>query len=268
MTKGLEKSGVVSISEAEYNAHPFERNSDLGYLLQSPAHYWHHKNAPKKPKDCFEFGTAAHLGVLEPKRFYNECAALSEGCDLRTTKGKAEKAALAEAGKRPLKAEDYHAIERIIDAVYSHPTASKYLSGGVVEHAVFWKDQETGVGCKAKPDYYRTADNIYIDLKTTDNASLDAFERSAFKWGYPRQAAFYQDGIRAATGRQLSGTVFIAVEYQEPYGVSVFMPDDLMIEYGRQQYRQCLSILKKCQAANSFPGYPEGTQVLALPRWA
>lgn len=259
-------SGIVPITEADYNRHPATRNSDLGHLLKSPAHYWHHKNSPREATDAMELGTAIHFGVLEPEKFYARYAALPETCDLRTKLGQAAKAAIAESGKMPLKAAEFQTVERIIEAVYSHPNASKYLSGGKVEHAYFWTDPESGVECKAKPDYLRD-DGIYIDLKSTEDASADEFVRSVMKYGYPRQAAFYQDGLKAATGRTLAGTVFIAVEKKAPHGIGVFMPDDLMIEYGRAQYKEALATLAECLRANQFPGYTTETQALSLPGW-
>lgn len=266
MSDVIKIPGVVPITEADYNAHPAERNSDLGYLLKSPAHYWHHKNSPRKTKDCFEFGTAAHFAILEPTKFYDIYQALPKSCDLRTAIGKAAKAEIVAAGKTPLKHDEYDAIERMIESVYSHPTASKYLTGGVVEHAYFWTDPVTGIACKAKPDYLRT-DNVYIDLKTTDDAGPEAFQRSAMKWGYPRQMAYYQDGLKEATKRELAGTILLAVEYEAPYAVGIYAPDDLMIEYGRQQYQRALDILAECRKTNLYPGYDVKTQALSLPGW-
>lgn len=260
-------SGVVPMSEADYNNHPAVRNSELGYLLRSPAHWWAYKRNPPEPSDAQAFGTACHFGVLEPQKFFDRYAALPEGCDLRTAAGKAAKAELIAANRIPLKADEYQRINAIIEAVYSHPTASKYLTGGVVENAYFWTDPDTGIQCKARPDYLRD-DSIYIDLKTTDDASHAEFTRSVGKWAYARQAAFYIDGLKAATGRVSAGCVLIAVEKEPPYGIGVYVLDDAAMECGRGQYKRALLTLSACQKTGVYPCYPEETQAITLPEWA
>jgi exodeoxyribonuclease VIII len=136
----------------------------------------------------------------------------------------------------------------------------------VTEHCYFWRDAETGLECKARPDYLR-ADNIYIDLKTTDDASHEEFSRSVAKWAYFRQAAFYTDGLKAATGRDLAGCVLIAVEKEPPYGVAVYVLDDTAIEFGRLKYKQALYTIAECRKRNEWPGYPTETQTIVLPGW-
>lgn len=258
--------GVIEMDEAAYNAHPAERNSSLGYALKSLAHYRAHKQQPIESTDAQAFGTAAHFGVLEPQKFYARYAAMPVGTDLRTTSGKAAKAAILESGKTPLKADEFQDVERIIEAVYSHPTASKYLTGGVTEHSYFWTDPETGIQCKARPDYLRE-DGIYVDLKTTDDASAGEFSRSAAKWAYHRQAAFYQDGLKHATGRDLVGCVLIAVEKESPYGIGVFVLDETAVDFGRIQYKAALSAIAEGRRTNVWPGYPTETQTIFLPGW-
>jgi len=259
-------SGVVEMDEQTYNAHPAERNSALGYALKSLAHYRAYKQRPPESTDAQAFGTAAHFGVLEPQKFYSRYAAMPAGTDLRTTAGKNAKAAILEAGKTPLKADEFADVERIIEAVYSHPTASKYLTGGLTEHSYFWTDPDTGIECKARPDYLRD-DGIYIDLKTTDDASAAEFARSAAKWNYHRQCAFYSDGLKVATGRDLVGCVLIAVEKAPPYGIGVFVMDTHAIDFGRIQYKAALTAIAEGRRTNQWPGYPAETQTIFLPGW-
>lgn len=263
---GTSLVGVIEMGEADYNAHPSERNSSLGYALKSLAHYRAHKRQPIGSTDAQAFGTAAHFGVLEPQKFYQRYAPLGADYDGRTTAGKAVKAAIIAAGKVPLKSGEFHDVEGIIEAVYSHPTASKYLTGGVTEHSYFWTDPDTGIECKARPDYLRN-DGIYIDLKTTDDASVEEFSKSAAKWAYHRQAAFYQDGLKTATGRDLVGCVLIAVEKESPYGIGVFVLDENAVEFGRIQYKKALAAIAEGRKTGVWPGYPSETQTIFLPGW-
>lgn len=263
----------------EYHAHPSISNSGLGHLMRSPAHYIAYRNEPHRPTAAQELGVAVHFAILEPKLFFSRYVKRPEAPALKTTEGKpAEKpwatkegkailAELSRGGTRTvLPADEFEQIERILEEVHSHPTASALLSKGKTEQSIFWTDAETGIQCRARPDYLRN-DGVFVDVKTTQDASYKAFQRSMGQYGYHRQAAFGMDGLRAATGRGDIGWALIAIECEAPVGIAVYVLDDTAIGIGRNEYRGALTRLADCIKTDTWPCYPTETQALELPRW-
>jgi hypothetical protein len=67
------------------------------------------------------------------------------------------------------------------------------------------------------------------DVKTTEDASIEAFSKTIAQYGYAQQAAYYMDLLGA------SHFVFIAVEKTAPYAVGVYCLDAASIAVGREK---------------------------------
>ena len=176
---------------------------------------------------------------------------------------------LANNGDRiVLSQEHWDQLMAMRDAVMNHPAARALLTAkpGVAEHSVYWIDPVTGELCRCRPDYWRI-DDIIVDVKTTDDASPEGFAKSIANWRYDVQDPFYRDGIKLATGREIRGFVFLAVEKKAPYAVGVYVLDPESIELGRLQYRADLNRYAECKAANQWPGYGDKIQTISLPKW-
>ena len=108
-----------------------------------------------------------------------------------------------------------------------------------------------------------------VDVKTCTDASAEGFARSIATLGYDLQAAFYQDGIKAITGRTLP-FYFIAVEKDAPQAATVYRASEAVIDVGRAKYRGALQLLQWCRTNNRWPAYqPNGEiETIELPRWA
>jgi hypothetical protein len=132
--------------------------------------------------------------------------------------------------------------------------------------SLYWTDTDTGVRCRARPDQV-TADALVVDLKTTQNASADAFQRDAWKYRYHVQAAFYLDALRTLR-HPAESFVFIAVEKEAPYLVQVFVATDEFIDAGRVAYKMDLETYKSCLASGAWPGFPTDAQPLTIPAYA
>lgn len=167
-----------------------------------------------------------------------------------------------------LSQETWDQLHAMKAAVMAHPAARALLTGkpGKAEQSVYWVDQVTGQLCRCRPDFWR-ADNVLVDVKTTDDASLEGFGKSISNWRYDVQAAFYCDGVKAATGNDVRAFVFLAVEKRPPYAVACYMltPED--VELGRLQYRRDLAVYAQCQQSGQWPGYGDKIQTATLPAW-
>jgi len=269
----IENVGLLSMPADQYHAHPAVGHSGLVRIMRSPAHYREYVTNPPSPTPAMQLGTAFHVALLEPDRL-GETFVVAPKFDRRTKEGRAaaEVWESENAGKTALTAEQMVAIQQMVTSVISHAGAAKLLSNGLAEMSGFWSDHETGIECKCRPDFLAiTGETItgIVDVKTTSDASADGFARAIATLGYDVQAAFYQDGLKALTGRTIP-FYFIAVEKEAPYAVAAYKASDEVIEVGRAKYRGALQLLKWCRENDRWPSYqPNGEiETINLPRWA
>lgn len=161
------------MNNAEYHAMPGISKSGLDLINRSPAHYRWAQDNPQDPSDDMRIGTLTHLAVLEPDRFDSECIVMPV-LDRRTKAGKeAWEQFQADYPDHELLTNDEHTrIIGIRDAVRAHPMARKLMDRiDAVELSMFWKDPQTGVDCRCRPDAV-LQNGTLIDLKTTRDAEI------------------------------------------------------------------------------------------------
>jgi len=215
----------------------------------------------------FDIGHAVHTLVLgagpEPVLF----AGTGKNPDAwQKDDDKAKVAALRAEGKVPLRPLDFVAAHQMSRAVKAHPLAAKLLRNGDAERTLIWRDEATGVMCRAKVDWLR-CDGI-VDLKTTESAAPDALSKSAHNYGYAIQAPFYLRGFRELLPGGDPFFVHIAVEKTPPYLVHVNQLTERAMTWGDRQVGQALEIYRDCQESGIWPGYPEDQITdIDLPGW-
>lgn len=263
---------IPGIPINDYHAGPGVSKSQLGKFAQSPAHYKASLGRVAPESTALRLGRAAHSFILEPDA---DDVLVAPDVNKRTKAGREEwelfTAEAEAAGKTVVTREEMETLRGMRDSVYYHPAAQRLLfaHGGraMVEHSAYWYDLQSGELCRCRPDFLRP-DFIAVDLKTTDDASPWAFARSISKFRYYLQAAFYSDGIKAATGEKVQSFVFVAVEKAPPYAVAVYQLDDQGVETGRAEYRRLLLDLADCKIKNYWPGYSDRVETISLPKWA
>jgi hypothetical protein len=235
--------------------------SGLKELRKSPAHFWSWLHNPPKSSDALTFGTAFHCALLEPAKFA-ETYCTAPRFDGRTKEGKAAKAEweATHQGYTPLDSGDMHTIRGMQKSLLQHTIAGPMLFGGRSEVSVFGSDEETGVAMKARID--RLTDDLIIDIKTTDDASVRGFGRSVFTFGYDIQAAHYME----MTGR--NRFVFMAVEKVEPFAVALYELDSQVIEAAKIERRERIKLYASCLEMDFWPAYRAEIQTISLPTWA
>lgn len=250
---------ITDMPADEYHAHPAVSKSVLDKIARSPLHCRAYLDGERaEPTASMEFGTAFHTAVLEPQR-YAEYYTVFSG-DRRTKDGKAAYESILASGRSVIKADDADAILKMAAAIEHHPAARELLTSGQPEISVFWRDDQTGLQCKCRPDWFRS-DGIVVDLKTTDDASPEAFARSISTYRYHVQAAHYMEGTKAER------FVFVVVEKKAPYAVAVYELDQLSLEHGMMARRFDLALFDECMRNGRWPGYSEEIQPISLPAW-
>jgi exodeoxyribonuclease VIII len=151
------------------------------------------------------------------------------------------------------------------------PEIGEALANGMAEVSAFWKDEETGIDCRCRPDFVHPVSSsavLLLDLKTFSSAAPNEFRRQVARKRYDVQAAFYSDGYEKASGMEVLGFIFLAVETEYPYAANAFMLDEESLESGRQKYRKNLRTYAECERTNKWPGYSTGIDIIRLPSWA
>lgn len=254
-------NGMKKLSYEQYDKHPGVRRSALDWIMVSPRHFQHNLSAEDKDSSAKLLGRAVHTLILEPHE--QESRIVVYPGDRRGNAWKEFKA--AHAGKDILRDVEFDTARRMRDAFFDNNLTRTLLNKMTVEGTAIWTDPETGVVCKARPD--AMSDLFVYDLKTADDASESAFHKAAFGFGYHRQAAWYLDGVAAATGNATAEFGIIVIEKDAPHCIRVFHPDAGMIARGRAENRANLDLYARCVATGKWPGYPELVAPLSLPGW-
>lgn len=242
-------------------------NSYLGRLDKCPAN----AKIEQEDTDSLILGRATHAFILEGNEAFKKDFAIAPKVDRRTKAGNAKWAdfVTANAGKEIISFDDSEKLMGMRMSVYDHPFAAKILSGGVKEQTIIWRDAETGVICKCRPDgVLDDSKKVLADLKTTNNADEIAFGRAVIKYGYAKQAGMYLDGYNYVKKADFDSFIFIAVEPKPPYRVEVYLIADDFVKYGRYEFRRLLEIDQRCKKQGRYPAtLNEGITELYKPEW-
>lgn len=259
------------MTEKEYRSHPAVSRSELWRIHESPQKFKYYKEHPEEPTPALLFGQVFHKLALERNTFFDEYVVAPE-VNRRTKEGKQVWAEFMEehAEKTVIPVEMYAQAMEMCDVMAAEPLVGKLLAGSH-ELAFFWRDDQTGEECKCRVDCLNTAYSqpIIVDVKSTTDASTEAFIRDAVKYGYDFQAAMYSDGVEQNIG-QRPLFVFIAVEKEPPYAVNILQADELLLRRGKNLFRDYISIYHDCRQTGNWYGYlGKNNQInnLALPAY-
>ncbi|HHC4899257.1 TPA: exodeoxyribonuclease VIII [Escherichia albertii] len=266
----IEPGIYYGISNENYHAGPGVSKSQLDDIADTPALYLWRKNAPvdtTKTK-TLDLGTAFHCRVLEPEEFSNRFIVAPE-FNRRTTAGKEEEKAFlmecASTGKTVITAEEGRKIELMYQSVMALPLGQWLVeSAGHAESSIYWKDPETGILCRCRPDKIIPEFHWIMDVKTT--ADIQRFKTAYYDYRYHVQDAFYSDGYEAQFGVLPTFVFLVASTTVEcgRYPVEIFMMGEEAKLAGQQEYHRNLRTLADCLNTDEWPAI----KTLSLPRWA
>lgn len=265
--------GVVrSMPFGEYLKARALSNSGLKLLAKSPRHYdasWDPERPDAEPSDALRRGSLLHTLVLEPHAIAHRYRVKPEGMNFATKDGKAWRDATP-AGIEIVTEAEHVAACRQARNLRALPEIAALLGSGEAEVSFFWMDEETGTYCKGRADWVfrSTGGVVLLDLKTTEDATPEAFGRSCARYGYHRQDAWYSDGWTQATGEPVLGFVFGAVESAWPHDAVPYMLDEQARAKARAQIGSLLQLHADCTAADQWPGIAGEITTLSLPAWA
>lgn len=252
----------------EYRSADSVNFSSLKSILDSPAHYIAAITKKREETKAMLLGTLTHSCVLEGKML-NEIAAIKpDGLSLATKDGKEWKA-FHEERKLPIisdqEAED---ISGMVASIRLNPHAAAMLNACFHRETPVFSNLR-GVNCKCLIDAHGTdgKDWVICDLKTTDDASPDAFSRKVANYHYDMQAAMYCDILaRQNQAEEQPQWFWLAVEKTAPYTSVVYSSNEWM-QSGADKLEKALEIYKECKRAGQWPQPYSGINELPKPKW-
>lgn len=244
------------MTEKEYRQHPAISRSELFKISESPEKFKYYREHPEEPTPALVFGQLFHAMALQPETLWEQFAVMPN-IDRRTKAGKEAFAEFeAQTDKKIIVSVDMvEQAKAMCEALNKNEFVKKLLKGEK-EKSFFWVDKMTGEECKCRVDCLtEVGENlIIVDLKSTDNAETEAFMRSAIKYGYDFQSAYYAEGVKVNSGREPL-FVFIAIEKKPPYAINVLQADKLLIRRGYDLFREYLGIYHDCKVTDNWYGY-------------
>lgn len=260
----------------------------LKLVRKSLAHYhfWA-RTAFDRRSRALDFGKVYHAYVLEPEHFHDEFAVLPVNAPRRPTQkqleakkpGFATLEAMAfwadfderNAGKTAVTAADYQKVQDMRAALDDEDMVGELpglmLSDGQREVSVRWIDEETGLRCRARFDWWLRPLFNAADLKSCIDASEEGFGAAVVRHEYHVSAAHYIEAARAL-GEPLQGYYFLAQETEPPYVAVCWPLDAVAQELGFRMWRAAMDKLAHGVKTGKFPGYATKPRELALPAYA
>lgn len=267
---------VFDMPAHDYHRLPRASKSGLDKIARSPAHY--KCRDFKEPSKAMRIGTALHSLVLEgaaplvmpefPKPKFSGKGSTALRRAWEEEHGSKKEDWLAAHADALIVSEDEAAdVHGMAASIAMHPIAGAAFArrDGRSEVSALWTCPDTGIECKSRFDWLLPS--AIVDLKTTADASQDAFARSVASYRYHVQDAFYSQAA-ALCGLPVEHFLFVTIETAPPYAVAIYQLDDEARDIGRRLYLRDLRRLKECRERGEWPAYPTDIQTLSLPKWA
>lgn len=259
--------------DAYHSAQTSVSKTGLDDIERSPAIFYARHLEPSRPPRpeptaAMFAGTLGHCAILEPDEF-DKRYPVGPG-KTKAAKDWKDFAASLDASQTPIKQAERDMAFGMAASVRKIGPLRDALAVGSAEVSAYWRDEATGVDCRCRPDFVHTAGNgvILLDVKTTTDASPEAFAKSVANYRYEVQAGFYTDGYAAASGLPVHGFIFAAVEKDYPFAAAAYMLTEEDIEAGRRKYRRNLARYAECRESGEWPGFATDIQLITLPPWA
>lgn len=231
-------------------------SSGCRLFLRSPAHYQASFLARiTTDKPSLRIGSALHRLIEDAKAFAVEYVVKPDGIDGRTKAGK--EWLLAHGDKNVLSQGEFADLTCMAANVRKQSRLMRILAHGKAEVTILWHDEQTGLLCKARPDWLNPKLRIVLDWKTTEDARPEAVRRTILKYGYHHQAEWYLRAVEAPTT-----FVWAFIEKSPPYAVACYTPSKELLGLAWEGNTKALHGIKACMDADTWPAYDESIQIV------
>lgn len=191
---------IIDIEDPGYFRLKSIDQSQLKQFLKNPADWAYHRlNDDHKPTDAMKFGTAFHAYLLGT----SDVVSLPEGESFRSKDNQKWRDEQLEAGNIIVSYNDMQLLKRMKEGIEQtslmpeYPDYMEIIEQGTKEQCIEWKDRQTGLMLKAKPDLIPVGTDYLVDLKTAQKADAESFAKEVINYGYHIQTVFYRAAVAA-----------------------------------------------------------------------
>jgi len=191
---------IIDIDDPGYFRLKSIDQSQLKQFLKNPADWAYHRlNDDHKPTDAMKFGTAFHAYLLGT----SDVVSLPEGESFRSKDNQKWRDEQLEAGNIIVSYNDMQLLKRMKEGIEQtslmpeYPDYMEIIEQGTKEQCIEWKDRQTGLMLKAKPDLIPVGTDYLVDLKTAQKADAESFAKEVINYGYHIQTVFYRAAVVA-----------------------------------------------------------------------
>jgi exodeoxyribonuclease VIII len=257
---------------------------------RTPAHLATARDEPSKKQTAqMVLGTALHARLLERttsvKLIIDGPINPATGKGFGTGTKAYDEFAAAHPGKIILARDDRKSLDLMADKLMAHPRARTLIeTPGLAELVLVW-DEPAACPGRSGPVLVRMKARVdklihgllAWDLKSTDDASPDAWAWTIKNYGYHIQQDIYRRGLRAH--KLPDRFAFMLSENEAPYEPEVYEIDDrprwpdgpTTLEVARHHVDRALSMIAACESSGlprpKWPGYPVAPEIrkIGLP---
>lgn len=120
-------------------------------------------------------------------------------------------------------AESLETVNHMIAAVMAEPVIVKLLSNVQYQTSFVWRDEQTGLLCKSRPDLSIGNKKVLVDIKTTKDASPRGFAKECVNYDYFLQAIMQMEGVvKSGYMDEVDEYFWIAVQKTEPFNAVMY----------------------------------------------
>ena len=182
---------IIDIDDPGYFRLKSIDQSQLKQFLKNPADWAYHRlNDDHKPTHAYLLGTS-------------DVVSLPEGESFRSKDNQKWRDEQLEAGNIIVSYNDMQLLKRMKEGIEQtslmpeYPDYMEIIEQGTKEQCIEWKDRQTGLMLKAKPDLIPVGTDYLVDLKTAQKADAESFAKEVINYGYHIQTVFYRAAVAA-----------------------------------------------------------------------
>lgn len=163
----------------------------------------------------------------------------------------------AKAGRTPVKTEVLRDVIAMSRSLALQPLVQEKVLSGHVECSGFFKDGETGLWIKVRPDVIPTHSGDFADLKTASEVTDVALMSSVRSYGYHMQGALIWEACEQF-GQPFETFLLMFAETVNPFCTRAVPLTDDDLARGRLQNRAMLRKITQCINEDHWPSPGEG----------
>lgn len=136
----------------------------------------------------------------------------------------------------------------------ANPIVRAGALNGLIERSIFFKDKDTGLWIKVRPDSIPGDSGDFVDLKTTTSVVWTDLVRTIGDYGYHMQGALIRRAAREVLKIERPTFALVFQESEVPHCTRVVTVKDAELDRGDRQNEVAIRTFAACLKAKRWPG--------------